>query len=278
MRHQGPAATPVIKDVVLLGAGHAHVGVLRRFGMEPEPGVRLTLITRQVHSPYSGMLPGQVAGLYGFDDTHIDTGPLCRFAGARLFKDEAIGLDLAGKRVLCRNRPPVPFDLLSINTGSTPNTGSVPGAARRAVPVKPIDGFLDRFDALRDRVLAAGGRARIGVVGAGAGGVELLLSLERRLRRDLAAAGHDPGSLAFTLVARSDDVLPGFPKRMRERFAAILRERGIEVRTASPVVRVVEGGALQLGDGSVLPLDAILWATRASPAGWLQETGLALDG
>jgi selenide,water dikinase len=278
MRHQGPAATPVIKDVVLVGAGHAHVGVLRRFGMEPEPGVRLTLITRQVDSPYSGMLPGQVAGLYGFDDTHIDTGPLCRFAGARLLKDEAIGLDLAGKRVLCRNRPPVPFDLLSINTGSTPNTGSVPGAAGRAVPVKPIDGFLDRFDALRDRVLAAGGHARIGVVGAGAGGVELLLSLERRLRRELAAAGHDPGSLAFALVARSDDVLPGFPKRMRERFAAILRERGIEVRTASPVVRVVEGGALQLGDGSVLPLDEILWATRASPAGWLKETGLALDG
>ena len=135
MRH-GPA-TPVIKDVVLVGAGHAHVGVLRRFGMEPEPGVRLTLITRQVDSPYSGMLPGQVAGLYGFDDTHIDTGPLCRFADARLVKDEAIGLDLAGRRVLCRNRPPVPFDLLSINTGSTPNTGSVPGAAGRAVPVVP---------------------------------------------------------------------------------------------------------------------------------------------
>ena len=115
------------------------------------------------------------------------------------------------------------------------------------------------------------------MVGAGAGGVELLLSLERRLRRDLAAAGHDPGSLAFTLVARSDEVLPGFPERMRERFAGILRERGIEVRTASPVTRVVDGGALQLGGGSVLPLDEILWATRASPAGWLKETGLALD-
>ena len=270
------AAVPVIKDVVLVGAGHAHVGVLRRFGMKPMPGVRLTLITRQVDTPYSGMLPGQIAGLYDFDETHIDTGPLCRFASARLYHDEAVGLDLAGKHVLCRNRPPVPFDLLSLDIGSTPNTGTVSGAAEHAVPVKPIDGFLERFEALRERVLARQGRSRIGVVGAGAGGVELLLSLEQRLRRDVAAAGHDPRALSFSLVARSPELLPAFPKRMRERFAAIMAERGIEVRTGATVTQVAENG-LHLKDGAVLPLDEILWTTQAAPAQWLRETGLALD-
>ena len=80
------------------------------------------------------MLPGLVAGLYDFDDAHIDTGPLARFAGARLYHDEAIGLDLASRRVICRDRPPVPFDLLSLDIGSTPNTGAVPGAAEHAIP------------------------------------------------------------------------------------------------------------------------------------------------
>src|ERR1051326_6957305 len=135
-----PLATPVIKDVVLLGAGHSHVGVLRRFGMRPLPGVRFTLITREVHTPYSGMLPGLIAGTYAFDDAHIDTGPLARFAAARLYQDEAVGIDLANRRVLCRNRPAVSYDLLSIDVGSPPHVGDVPGAAEHAVAVKPVGG------------------------------------------------------------------------------------------------------------------------------------------
>src|SRR5919109_2948888 len=175
--------TPVLKDVVLVGAGHSHVRVLRMFGMDPMPGVRLTLITRQVHTPYSGMLPGLIAGHYSYDTSHIDTGPLCRFASARLYHAEVVGLDLAGKQVVCRGRPPVPYDVLSINIGSTPSAREVPGAVDRAIPVKPIDGFLARFKAARGRILARGGRARIGVVGAGAGGVELVLALHYRLSR-----------------------------------------------------------------------------------------------
>ena len=149
------------------------------------PGVRLTLVTRQVDTPYSGMLPGMIAGLYDHDQAHIDTGPLSRFAHARLYHSEAIGLDLAAKRVICRDRPPVPYDLLSINIGSTPSARQIPGVAEHAIPVKPIDGFIERFEATRERVLKARGQARIGVVGGGAGGVELLLSLHRRLTRDV---------------------------------------------------------------------------------------------
>jgi selenide,water dikinase len=270
------AQTPVLKDIVLVGAGHSHVGVLRMFGMKPMPGVRLTLITRQVHTPYSGMLPGLIAGLYQPDAAHIDTGPLTRFAQARLYHSEVVGLDLATRQVLCRDRSPVPYDILSINIGSTPSARQVPGVAEHAIPVKPIDGFIARFEAARARILEAQGRARIGVVGGGAGGVELLLSLHGRLRRDVAAAGFDPSGLAFTLITASDEVLPTFPSRMRRRFSELMRERGIGVVAGGRAMEVRADAVLVEGNGPVA-VDEVFWTTRAAPAAWLGETGLALD-
>ena len=139
-------------ELVLVGGGHTHVGVLKSFGMAPVPGVRLTVICSVVDTPYSGMLPGYVAGHYSYDDVHIDLGRLAAFAGARLYIDEVIGLDRASQTVLCRNRPPVPYDQLSINIGSTPQLGQVPGAAQLALPVKPIHQFNQRWLALLARV------------------------------------------------------------------------------------------------------------------------------
>ena len=267
---------PVVKDVVLVGAGHSHVTVLRMFGMKPIPGVRFTLISREVHTPYSGMLPGLIAGHYTFDDAHIDTGPLTRRAGARLYQDEVVDLDLAARRVICRHRPPVPYDLLSLNIGSTPNTADVPGASEHAIPVKPIDGFLSRFEALVARVLAREGRTRVALVGAGAGGVELLLSVERRLRKEVIRAGFDTGGLSFVLVSDVADILPSFPAAFRSRFRAILAARGIVVVTGAPVT-AVEACRLVVDGHAPIEADEILWTTQAAPARWLAQVGLPVD-
>jgi selenide,water dikinase len=222
------------------------------------------------------MLPGLIAGHYAFDDAHIDTGPLARLAGARLYQDEVVDLDLAGRLVICRHRPPVPYDLLSLNIGSTPNTADVPGAGEHAIPVKPIDGFLSRFEALKARVLARKGRTRLALVGAGAGGVELLLSVERRLRKEVTRAGLDVGGLSCVLVSDVVEILPGFPAAFRARFHAILAARGIAVVTGAPVT-AVEAGRLTIDGRAPIEADEILWTTQAAPARWLARVGLPVD-
>src|SRR6478609_7477631 len=132
---------PVVKDLVLVGGGHSHIAVLKSFGMRPMPGVRVTLVTRDVQTPYSGMLPGFIAGHYDHDACYIDLVPLAAFAGARLVHAEAIGIDLALKRVLLAGRPPLAYDILSLDIGSRPKQADVAGSAQHATPVKPIDGF-----------------------------------------------------------------------------------------------------------------------------------------
>jgi selenide,water dikinase len=259
---------PIAQDLVLVGGGHAHVHVLKRFGMRPMPGVRLTLVTRDLETPYSGMLPGYVAGHYDFAECHIDLMRLARFAGARLIHAEAIGLDRGERQVLLRDHPPVRYDLVSLDIGSTPRGNAVPGAAEHTVAVKPIDRFARRWEALLARAVRLG-RLRLAVVGGGAGGVELALSAQYRLAALL------PAPPEIILITRKA-LLPSHNARVRSRFAQTLAERGIRVATGSPVVRV-EPGCLIIGDGSRIAFDEALWVTEAAAAPWLGAAGLPLD-
>ena len=267
---------PVLRDIVLVGGGHSHVGVLRSFAMRPMPGVRLTVICRETHTPYSGMLPGYVAGHYDYDDVHIDLRRLAQVAGARFFRDEVRGLDRDARKVVCASRPSVPYDLVSINIGSTPQMGTVPGAAEHAVPVKPIYHFNARWLALLERVRTHAGPMRIAVVGAGAGGVELLLAMQYRLRAELRALGRDPELLAFDLLCAGPRVLPTHNAWVRGRFERVLAARGVHVHHDAEVVEVTQR-RLRTRAGRTIEADEIVWVTRAGGAPWLRDTGLALD-
>ncbi len=246
------------RDLVLVGGGHAHLGVLRRWGMRPEPGARLTLVARETLATYSGMVPGVVAGLHVAAEAQLDLRELARQAGARLIHAEAEGLDLAARRVLLRGRPPLRFDVLSLDVGAAPRL-EVPGAAEHALPVWPLDGMLARVQA----ALAAG-PAPLVVVGGGAGGVELALALRTRL-----------GPAVGISLCHGGALLPGHGAGARRLAEAMLAQRGIGLRAGA--VERVEAGAVLLADGWREPAGLVLWATGAAPISWLRDSGLALD-
>lgn len=272
---------PISQDLVLVGGGHAHVTVLKKWGMRPLPGARVTLISRDLQAPYSGMLPGCVAGHYAFEEAHIDLRPLCRFAGARFFHDEVVGMDAASQRVLCRNRPPVAYDALSLNIGAAPAMAGVPGAVGKVTPVKPIDGFWENWLRLRERVWGreGGAEARLGIVGAGAGGVELALALQHGLENPPPGQlppGRAVPRLALRLFTDGPDVLVAHNPLVRAKFRRLLAERGIEVHLEHKVVEVHPGG-LRCANGRAFELDEILWAVGAGAQSWPAKAGLAVD-
>jgi len=145
---------PLTRDLVLIGGGHTHALVLRRWEMRKLPGARLTVINPGPTAPYTGMLPGHVAGHYPREALEIDLVRLARFAGARLVLGEARGLDRAARRVHVAGRPPIRYDIASFDVGITARMPAIPGFAEHAVAAKPLDGFARRWEAFCAAVAA----------------------------------------------------------------------------------------------------------------------------
>jgi len=254
---------PVETDIVLLGAGHAHLEVLRRFALRPEPGVRLTLIGREPQTPYSGMLPGLIRGDYTHQQAHIDLAPLAVAAQARLIMAEATAIDLDARHVTVANRPRIEFDLLSIDVGGAP---VVPDGGERdgaSVGVKPIGRFLDRLRHLENALLPS---ARIAVVGGGAAGVELVLALAVRFA----------GRFRLALVSASADPIASAPAPARRVVRQALADAGVEL-ACGVTASGLQAGRLALSDGSALDVATALWATGAAGPEFLAASGLVCD-
>ncbi len=200
---RSPSAPSIRHDLVLVGGGHAHIQVLKRWAMAPVPGARLTLVVDRPIAVYSGMVPGFVAGQYSRDALEIDVRPLALRAGARCIVAAATGVDPTGRRLLLNGRPPIVYDTVSFDVGSTVAGLEIPGAREHAIPTRPIGEFVNRVDEV---LAAARGRAsfRVVVVGAGAGGVEVAFALTARLRRE-------PGRRVEVLLLEAGPrVLPGY--------------------------------------------------------------------
>ena len=149
------AGHPQLRDIVLIGGGHAHALVARMWGMDPLPGARLTLINPAPAAPYTGMLPGLIAGHYQRDEIMIDLIRLGRFAGARVVLDRATGIDRAARLIHLQDRPPLRYDVASIDIGIGSGLPLVPGYAEHGTAAKPLGDYARRWEEFVNRALQA---------------------------------------------------------------------------------------------------------------------------
>jgi selenide,water dikinase len=234
------------------------------WAMNPLPGTRLTLINPDPVAPYTGMLPGLIAGHYRRDELMIDLVRLARFAGARLILGRATGIDRADRLIRLADRPPVPYDLAAIDVGITSDLPDLPGAALHAVAAKPLGSYATAWETFVSRRPDG---PKVVILGAGLGGVELALASAHRLR------GLDARP-EVTLLDQAEAFLPAQSSAARRRIESALAASGVTLRLGTRVT-AIGPDTVTLATGEDLAADFTLTATGARPHPWLADTGLA---
>lgn len=259
-----PANPP--QQLVLLGAGHAHLQILSQLAARPLAGTIVTLIAPQPRQIHVSMVPGYVAGHYALHDCEIALEPLVRRSGVRWVQHGITGVDPQQNSVQLDDGSAVPFDWLSVDTGTVQDRESIeralPGAREHALFVRPVEAFA----ALWPRVAEMGDtRAlRIAVVGAGAAGFELALAVRHRLP-----------ACAVTLVCGPVPLGANYSPAVQHRLQAVLKQRKVTV--LQDVAVGMRADSVQLGCGADLACDVPLLVTRGQAPQWLADSGLALD-
>lgn len=231
---------PLTRDLVLIGGGHAHALVLRMWGMKPLAGTRVTLINPGPTAPYSGMLPGHIAGHYSRDALDIDLVQLARFAGARLVIGSATCIDPMAKTVAVEGYGEIGYDVASVDVGIHTEMPDLPGFAAHGTGAKPLDAYAARWRAFLARAAAGEVAPEVAVIGGGVAGVELALAMAHALRRDV-------GGAARVSVIEAGPEIAGRNPGTTLRLQAALDALGVTVLTGAEVARVEADGVVLAG-------------------------------
>ncbi len=259
---------PLTRELVLIGGGHTHALVLRRWGMRPLSGIRLTLINPSPEAPYTGMLPGFVAGHYVRDDLMIDLVRLARFAGARLVLGAAEAINLTNRCIHVPGRHPIRYDVASVNIGIGSGLPDLPGFSEHAVAAKPLESFATAWLEFRTKVAEGRVPAQVVVIGGGIGGVELSLAIARTIRSEGKPA-------EITIIERAY-ALPGLGASARAALLNDLNRHNVHLIQGVTAL-AVGPDSIALSDGTKIPTRFTIGTAGAKPMDWLGSAGLDLE-
>ncbi|WP_299929980.1 selenide, water dikinase SelD [uncultured Pelagimonas sp.] len=255
---------PFTRDLVLVGGGHSHALVLRKWGMNPLAGVRVTLINPGPTAPYSGMLPGFLAGHYQRSELDIDLIRLARFSGARVILGKASGLDQEKRLVSLECGQNIHFDIASIDVGITSKMPTLQGFSQHGTPAKPLHAFAYAWEQFRQKP----GDAKVAVIGGGIAGVEIALAFAHALsirQRDYKVTLIDAGSVVGSLRQSA-----------RTKLIAELQSYNIDILEHAKISEISALGVVLEGE-NLIPAGFVCGAAGAHPHSWLRSTGLDLN-
>lgn len=244
-------------ELLLVGAGHAHLHVVRCAAELTAAGYRVCLLAPRFFQ-YSGVASATAAGALSRDAGRIDVRALAGVGGVEFHEATLESLDPEARVAVTSDGVHLSYDVLSVNIGSVTSSGGMhvhPGVLR----VKPLTGLAELDIRLRAGRPSA---STVTVVGGGATGLELAAHLAAR--RDVAVV---------RVLEAGPVVGADLPAGARRRISRLLAARSVEVRT-SCVVRDIGERQLVCDDGTELAHDVALLATGLSAPPLLARMGV----
>jgi len=253
---------PINNDLVLIGGGHSHIMLIMELSKRPIEGTRITLISNEIDTPYSGMIPGFIEGMYTWRETHIDLYKLCFKLNIRFIHSEVLEISAINKEIILKNRPKIKFDVLSINTGIQSSNKTIKGALKYCIPVKPISKLSNNF------LTEIKKNNNIAFIGGGPASVELALGLQKRFK-------NTKSNLKISIITGKNGLLSSFPNKTRKAAKQTLQNAQINVIEKVEVIEV-QKDTLILSDKTKLKIDKSILSTNGMAPEWIKKSDIIL--
>lgn len=251
----------MLKQLLLVGAGQAHLYVLKQLQKKRLTDVEITLLTPSQYQYYSGMFSGYAEGLYTEDDIRVDVEKLAGQSGVDWQKGAAMSVDPERKVILTEEGKLIDFDIVSFDIGSLTAGTDITGVLEHANVIKPNY----RVPEVMGEACAA---QRLVVAGGGATGVEMAQALHaRRMKEDESFS---------TVLISSGKLLEKKGQKAAQLTEALLKKKGIDVYKNDPVKKVMKDKLVTESD-RIIPFDMLLWLTGPKSQKLFANGGLPVD-
>ena len=262
-----PANDARLRRLVLIGARHAHLHLLRSFSRQLVRGLEIVVVTTDRFHYDPAMASGILRGAYAESEARVDVHAITERAGARIVSARADHLATTS-HVVHAGAERIAFDLCSIDEIGLALGSDLFGVAEHAFALRPAARLPETRRAIEARLADGSSPINCAVVGGGRTGVECAFVMQRLVRAR-------PGGGVVTIIEAQPHLLPDLPS-CRDSAQRALERDGVCFALGARAVEVHEDGVLMTSGGG-LPSDLVVWTTGGAPPRLIAEGGLPHD-
>jgi NADH:ubiquinone reductase (H+-translocating) len=280
----GATASGVRKRVVIVGGGFA--GINAAFGLAKLP-VDITLVDRKNHHTFQPLLYQIALAVLSPGDIAQPIRSLLRdYPNTEVLMDEAVGFDLAERRVRLKTGVQLEYDYLIVATGSTHSYYGKDEWAKYAPGLKTVEDAIEirrrvllAFELAERQMMETGTHPALNfvIIGGGPTGVELsgAISDIAKLYMSKDFRHINPSMAQVLILEGSPNILGAYPADLQVKALEQLNALGVKVRTGAHVSDV-QPGYVMVGDERI---DAVvtLWAAGVQASSLGKLLGVETD-